>query len=195
MDLIKKIWKDPVGSKVISVGVLALLNYLASILLPVVKEFYLTPIPLWVVCILSLFIYFLTKMSIYYSKKEHNERKKKDQALKANQNAWQKNKDAIWGAFVGLDNNDMQILMKLYNSGVIDPDNEHVRMVNDSDYYLYEPIIEKTKIPTSSSIPYERTFQVCITFKKMGNKIHYTFDQYFFSLLMYYAQTGKKLKL
>lgn len=195
MDLIKKIWKDPVGSKVISVGVLALISYVGSILWPVVKDFYLTPIPLWGVCVLSLFIYFLTKISAYYSKQEREERKEQDQILKANQNAWQRNKDAIWSAFVSLDNNDMQILMKLYNSGVIDPDNEHVRMVNDSEYYFYEPIVEKTKIPATSSIPYQRTFQVCITFKKVGNKIHYTFDQYFFSLLIYYAQTGKKLKL
>lgn len=195
MELFKKIWKDPVWSKVISVGILALISYIGAILLPVVKEFYLRPIPLWIVCIIVFATYIITKMSVHYSKQERNERKENARLLKASQKAWQRNKDEIWSAFVGLDESDIQTLLKLYNTEVVDPDNEHVRMTNHSEFNIYNRIIEKTNIPVISSNPYRQAYRPCITFERIGDKIHYTFDQYFFSLLMYYASTGQKSKL
>ena len=45
MEWIKKIWKDPVGSKVISVGIIAAIGFCASMSMPVVKEFFLHSIP------------------------------------------------------------------------------------------------------------------------------------------------------
>lgn len=195
MRIISRIWHDPVGSKVISVAIIALLSYLVSSYLPAAKDFFLIPIPLWGVCVFSVSIYYLTKISIYHSKQERYERNEKERKSKAQQNSWQQNKDAIWSAFIGLDNNDMQKLLELYNSEVIDPDNENVRMVRELESYSYQTIIDKTSVPVANISSYRQQYLVCILPKKIGDKIYYTFDQYFFSLLMYYAISGEKKKL
>ncbi len=193
MEWIKKIWKDPVGSKVISVGIIAAIGFCASKSMPVVKEFFLQSIPLWTVLVFILMTYLFTKVVSYYKYKGAKEVAENKHSVKTQNKAWQDRKNLIWKAFIGLGDKDLTLLMNLYNLAPIDPENEHTRMISQSEHRIYDSIIEKTNIPVASA--YQRAYMACITLEYIGDKVHYTFDQYFYSLLMYYASSGQKQKL
>lgn len=193
MGYFKNVWKDPVWSKVISAGITFLISYFATIISPVIKDFFLIPIPLWIVCIIILSVYILFMFSNYYGKIEREKKAEQNRRNESNVEKINKHRDDVWSAFVGLDDQDIELLLRLYNSRKSDPENEHIRMVNDSDYYTYCSIIEKTNIPSSDL--FRDIYQPCIIFNKIGNKIYFTFAPYFYELLKHYAKTGEKTKL
>lgn len=195
MDFLKKIWKDPVWSKVISAIIIALLSFVASIYLPAVKDFLLTPVPLWVAIMAFVVFYILIRSFSYYGKTERQKRVLKKHEIELREKKIDEYRDETWSAFIALDDEDMELLVRLFNYEKIDPDNERVRMLSNSDRYVFDSIIKKTEIPLPSSVAFQRLFRPCIVQNFIGNKVYLTFDFYFYELLKHFAKTGEKLKI
>lgn len=195
MKLFKKIWHDPVGSQIIGWGIIGCLVYILSLASTPAKNILLYSIPIWLVLICIFIACLLARLWTIYSKKEREKKQEEKRKLRANEIATQEHRDSIWSVFSGLDANDLKMLLKLYKIRSFDPENEYKRMLPKIDFYVYESILEKTKIKLSVSDPYRPTFHVCVTIKSLGDNIILNFDSYFYKLLKNYAETGEKKKL